>query len=79
MGAGSRVSTLDTSYTGVGAYYQVVAENVVGDTFDYGAGTVGFPTRTAVSPPSNVVDSTGLIFMDGFETGSTAAWTAAYP
>jgi hypothetical protein len=36
-------------------YYRVSATNTVGDTTDYApVETIGFPTKTAVSAPSNV-------------------------
>ena len=53
-----------TSYTDASVapattyYYRVSAMNVVGDTFNYTAANpaaLGFPTKTAVSVPSNVV------------------------
>ena len=37
-------------------YYQVLATNIVGDTFDYGVDTVGFPNFTLNSLPTNIVD-----------------------
>ena len=41
-------------------FYRVFASNTVGDTATYPASTVGFPTRTVASEPSNVISSLGF-------------------
>jgi FtsP/CotA-like multicopper oxidase with cupredoxin domain len=61
---GTRSFTDTTFVLGSTYYYRVLAENIVGDTTDYGAGTIGMPTKTATSAaimvgppaaPTNVV------------------------
>ena len=60
-------------------FYRVLATNVVGDTTRYGAGAVGFPTRSVNSVASNVRSITmgsganAFIMADSFEAG-LGAW-----
>jgi hypothetical protein len=55
------VTTYTDTSIGAGTYfYRVMAINVVGDTTDYSVAnpaSIGFPTLTAVSDPSNVVSA----------------------
>lgn len=44
---------------------------------DYGAGGVGFPTKTTTSGASIVL--TTLIFVDGFETSDISRWSEPEP
>lgn len=60
VGKGTTVQHLD-DLTGVGPgtyYYQVVAVNLIGDTYVYPVPSIGFPTLAAKSAPTNTVTVT---------------------
>jgi hypothetical protein len=62
-------------------YYRVYALNTVGDTTPYPAPAIGFPTKTAISSPSNIVEMTvpaAPTLVSLLQTGTntvTVTWT----